>query len=321
MDGAIAVGAARRLTASPPSHWSRYPSVICDRDGDFCAAWYRYPPPASGLPCAIYFCRGAAGLDAVGEREPVRVVDDARNHTGPVLCQDGAGAYWLAWHCWPQRKGERFLLLARSADGARWSEPRRVLAQVDEYMIYPSLAWRPSGSFWMAFAAGLESASRILLVSSADGESWSEPVTPSCCGNGDSKASLAIGAQGELLLAWRFRRGSGHGLRVSSSRDGADWEAPQEIATGLASVERPKLAVDRQGVQWLSFEGEAAIWLCRRVPGGAWSSPRLVARSDRVESRPSALVQGRDGSYWIAWTSERDGTELWGARVRVSGAK
>ncbi|MBK6632546.1 MAG: exo-alpha-sialidase [Betaproteobacteria bacterium] len=308
-----------RLTFSPERHWSRYPAIIVNRDGNYCASWYRYPPPEAAVPCGIYFCKGSDHLDSIAVGEPVQVTRDGRNHTGAALCQDGAGQYHLAWHCWPERKGLRYLLLSRSADGLVWSEPVRVLPQIEEYMLYPSVVWHPSGLFWLAFSVGPGSdfypAARVFLTSSTDGRSWKPPVPFPQVEPGDNKAALAIMPNGELAMTWRRREGKGHGLCWSASVDGHRWRDAVRIDVGCSDVDRPKLSADNAGRLWLSYESNGRIWAGRLDPGRSWAPPQELETGAAAESRPSALVQNRSGDFWLAWTSQRCGTELWAGRM------
>lgn len=316
MSAQCRVDALCRLTESPAQHWSRYPSVICDLAGNYCTAWYRYPPPASGVPCEIQICKGTDRLDSIARHASVQVTGDARNHTGPTLCQSGGGEYWLAWHCWPQREGPRFILVAHSGDGLTWSRPSQPFPQIAQYMIYPSLASHPAGRLWIAFSAGLGEHSRIYLSSSQGRESWRAPVPAPVGTSGDDKGSLAIDSTGRFVMAWRHLEERGrHRLCWSESDNGTRWRDAQEIATAVDDVERPKLALDKERRVWLSYESHGAIWLCHLAPDRHWSVPMPVRLGTGIESRPSALVQNQAGEYWLAWTSQRDGTELWGARI------
>lgn len=317
MTGNADIDSPCRLTEIPATHWDRYPSVICDREGNYCVAWYRYPPPETEIPCRIFFCKGSDRLDSIAARTPVQVTDDGRNHTGPALCQDGSGLYWLVWHCWPQREGPRFLLFSHSEDGHAWSRPIQPLPQTVEYMIYPSLVWHPSGRFWIAFSAGLGEQSRVYLSSSGDGKSWKTPIAAPAGIYGDDKSTVTVSATGELLMVWRFRKNGRHELRWSASSDGIRWQDAEEIFTGVEDAERPKLSVDNGGRVWLSFEGDGAIWICRLSQNRRWSAPLPVSSGPDVESRPSALIQNRRGDYWIAWTSRPRGMELWGGKVSL----
>lgn len=320
MSAQCRVDALCRLTESPAQHWSRYPSVICDLGGEFCAAWYRYPPPASGVPCEIQFCKGSDRLDSIARRASVQATGDGRNHTGPSLCQSGGGAYWLAWHCWPQREGPRFILVAHSRDGLTWSRPSQPFPQSAEYMIYPSLASHPAGSLWIAFSAGLGEKSRIYLASSQGTEIWQAPLPAPIGTSGDDKGSLAIDSTGRFVMVWRHLYGGSYRLCWSESEDGTRWRDAQEIPATFGHVERPKLALDRERRVWLSYESNGVIWLRHLAPDLRWSAAMPLRLGTEVESRPSALVQNHAGEYWLAWTSQRDGTDLWGARISFPAA-
>lgn len=308
-----------RLTVSPERHWSRYPSVILDRDGNFCVSWYRYPPPDSGETCGIVFCRGNDRLDTIAAGEPVRVTRDRRNHTGATLCQDGSGQYHLAWHCWPERMGLRYLLISHSADGESWAEPTRPLPQIEEYMLYPSLAWHPSGRFWLAFSAGpgpdFYPTARIYLTTSADGKAWEVPVPFAPGEQGDNKGVLAIGPDGELMMAWRRLEGHKYRLRWSASADGRTWREAEKVPVGCEEIDRPKLSFDNSGRPWLAYEGDGRIWVCRMEPGRGWTQAQQLDTGATVESRPSAPVQNRSGDFWLAWTSQRIGMEVWAGQL------
>lgn len=314
MEDPLSADGLGRLTTSPPGHWSRYPAAIVDRDGHCCLSWYRYPPPDSGLPCQIWFARGGGGFASLAAAEPVRVTRDDRNHTGAALCQDGAGTYHLAWHCWPQRVGERFLLFSRSRDGREWAQPERPLPQLAEYMIYPSLACHPSGRLWLSFSAGLGREAGLFIASSDDGRSWESP-TPFPVGRaGDNKGSLCAMPDGGFLMVWKTLAGDGYVLSWSVSPDGVTWREPKGVALAAQVIDRPKVALDRHGAPWLTYEGDGCLWLSRFDPESGWALPRKMETGASVESRPSALVQDAAGEFWVAWTSQRAGTDIWTAK-------
>ncbi|MCC6658314.1 MAG: exo-alpha-sialidase [Rhodocyclaceae bacterium] len=304
-----------RLTSSPERHWSRYPAVILDREGNYCVSWYNYPPPDSAIPCSIYFCKGSDRLDSVGAREPIRVTDDERNHSGGTLCQDEGGDYHLVWHCRPQHSKIRSLLYSRSPDGISWSRPIQPVAQFNEYMVYPSLIWHPARGFFLTFFAKLGAESRVYITSSENGMAWKAPFMLPTCTQGDNKSALAVTQSGELIVVWRHLKGETHGLRWSSSDDGQRWHKPEAIAVACRDVDRPKLSSDNAGRIWLSYEGDGLIWVCRLDHDRGWSQPINLQTGAAVESRPSALIQNQQGEYWIAWTSQRNGTEVWAGRV------
>lgn len=311
-----------RLTVSPEKHWSRYPSVILSQEGNYCMSWYRYPPPESAIPCSIYFCKGSDRLDSIATRTPIQVIDDGRNHSGATLCQDGFGQYHLAWHCWPQRKGGRYLLSARSSDGVAWPTPVQLLPQITEYMIYPSLTCHPSGRFWLTFSAGVGPgssfylSSHVYLTSSKEGKLWETPVWLPTAREGDNKSTLAVDPTGRnLVVVWRYLMGETYGLRWSSTVDGCRWREPESIEVACRDVDRPKLSSDNSGRIWLSYEGDNLIWVCWFDSARGWSQPILLNTGASTESRPSALIQNQKGEYWMAWTSQRDGTEIWAGQV------
>lgn len=304
-----------RLTVSPERHWSRYPCVILNRDGNYCVSWYSYPPPDSEMPCSIYFCKGSDRLDSIETGEAIRVTNDVRNHSGGTLCQDEGGDYHLVWHCRPQHSKVRSLLYSRSPDGKSWSKPIQPVVQFDEYMVYPSLVWHPVRGLLLAFFAGQGAQSRVYLASSANGEVWEAPILLPICAQGDNKSALLVTQTGELVMVWRCLEGETHGLRWSSSVDGQGWRKPEAIALACREVDRPKLSSDNAGRIWLSFEGDGLIWVCRLDPDRGWSQPTALETGAAVESRPSALIQNQKGEYWMAWTSLRSGTEIWAGRV------
>ncbi len=120
---------------------------------------------------------------------------------------------------------------------------------------------------------------------------------------------------GELAMTWRRREGKGHGLCWSASVDGHRWRDAVRIDVGCSDVHRPKLSADNAGRLLVSNESNGRIWAGRLDPGRSWAPPQELETGAAAESRPSALVQNRSGDFWLAWTSQRCGTELWAGRM------
>jgi beta-xylosidase len=92
----------------------------------------------------------------------------------------------------------------------------------------------------------------------------------------------------------------------------AEWYPPDPLFPGT----NPSLLIDTEGVYWIAYtywvedpslnETSVDIYLRRSEDGISWSDPLRVTTHPKPDGDPS-LIQDRNGTYWILFTSSRGG--------------
>jgi hypothetical protein len=221
----------------------------------------------------------------------------------PSLAADG-DAVWLAWQGYRNRGEEVFL--RRYAAGA-WAEPVKVTD-------------KPGDLFNTAVA--VSNGKPLVIWSEREGANWhlkartpGGAVMPVTSGEGNSLFHRAAAdAKGSVHVAYQsWRRGrSDIYLR---SYDGARWTAELNLSDGKRDARAndwsPAVAVGRDGVVWVAWDGYAAgsynVYL-RAVRNGKAGELVRVTNSARFHAHPSLALDAQN-RLWVAWD---EAPENWG---------
>ncbi|NRF71468.1 exo-alpha-sialidase [Aquincola sp. S2] len=163
-----------------------------------------------------------------------------------------------------------------------------------------------------------------------DGQAWSVAALPKAGGGSIDKPTLALLADGELLLAWSEQAGSTRQLLVARSRDGRSrWDLPLTLASGnLGSAVALESLQGGSGVAgavvaWID-EGAGRV-LSRQWSGSGWSlgdwSPALSPAAAAGVPHDIGLASFGQ-TVWATWEDKRSGagdSEIYLARSTDSG--
>jgi len=220
----------------------------------------------------------------------------------------------VAWAVWEERHGsDSDIYFSRRTEGV-WEPPQPVSAAPGLWEEWPSLAFAPDGTAWVAWAVSTAEDEIGILVSHWEGDAWSTPVpvlgTSALSGR---QPALAAGPNGDLWLAWVGHDGTDREI-YASHWDGATggavvWSAPQQIgeddADSLAYDTFPRLAMDDSGEVWL-------VWVSYEVPTGTevhasrwdgttWAPQQQISTTDETPDTEPALALDAAGNPWVAW--------------------
>lgn len=173
---------------------------------------------------------------------------------------------------------------------------------------YPSMAVGADGRIWIAWTSHLDGRETLLLRSSDDGDSWSEPfaLTPE---PGDYyHSALASPAAGELLAVWTANVEGQLDLYSRRFVDGG-WSGVERITNSIGPDTFPKLAAGADGEVFLVWQspGRAKTDISlRKWKAGQWSTVMKVTEHPASDWEPAITVDSR-GEAAVAWDSYRHG--------------
>jgi hypothetical protein len=231
-----------------------------------------------------------AALDPLAHLEPTEpAVLSPGNADGqdedPSILRAADGSLVAAWYSNRngQQKGghqDREIFLARTEDGATWTDPPVQITRGEAYAFYPSLAQDQDGDFHLAW--------------------WRMLPTPEGCAPAD-----CTGTDNRILI------------KSSSRADAWDLDEETEIAAGPGDW-LPSLVADRVSPRRLVYfaspvrDADGNVDLTERVlriyvvieDGNGWSAPRRLAGVNPDESHNTYphVVQTDGGGFLMTWT-------------------
>lgn len=242
--------------------------------------------------------------------EPYQLTIDANNDEDPFMLQDSHGVYWLAW-C-SNRSGNGDIWCSNSTDGINWSEPMPLTSsEFDDW--YPSMFQDSRGIYhlsWMSWRSGNYD---IWCSDSEDGGEWSEPLQLTTDAADDWVPALSQDSSGTFWMTWSSGKTGNQDIWYFSSQDGENWSNATQFTTDAAEDDAPWLLQDSNGTYWVvwhSFrQGNYDIFYSTSTDGVNWSEAVALTDDSSTDFYPF-LLQDSQGSYWLAWTSNR--SDMWG---------
>ncbi len=235
-------------------------------------------------------------LNAPLSSDPVVVVDTSGNfyiYTVSLNQINGNGELWLFKST---NEGETFDQVYEMATGP-WFEDKE----------WGTTDFSPTSPFvntqycsWTRFSSNTQ----ILLIKSTDdGVTWSDPVTVSDGVSGVQGSFPATSSDGELYIVWRSSSSGGQ-IRFDKSTDGGVTFGTDKIVTNAPDAWFPHMAVDLSGgpfhnniyVVWNDLRnGDDDVFLSISSDGGGnWSSPIRVnndpVSNGKVQYWPSIAI-------------------------------
>ena len=172
---------------------------------------------------------------------------------------------------------------------------------------YPAVAIGPDGRVWVAWIASADRTDTIRLRSSADGETWDDPVTISPAGEYYQVALVSTEPGSVTAVASAIRSGRVNLQRFEYSVGGSP--TGSALTNGPGPDTFPRMAAAPGGDVYLAYqsgaEGNTDVSLLIRRDG-EWSDPVRVTEHPASDWEPSVAVNSR-GEAAIAWDSYRHG--------------
>ncbi|WP_457628682.1 hypothetical protein [Oceanithermus sp.] len=191
---------------SPSGVDADHPAVAVNNSGDVLAAWKE-----GGKVYAALRIGGAWGAPTV--------LYTGSNAYAPQAFLDDTGRAYVAWEIWPLGPGGSEIALARyDPQSGMWTSQLNF-----EYGSQPTLTGDAASGrlalFWLEGGA--------LWVRVYEDDDWQDAETLSPSGSGPGRASPAMDAAGNLVVAWQQEDSSGHRQVYAAFRQYGSWIKPE----------------------------------------------------------------------------------------------
>ena len=280
--------------------------LFTDRDGKVWllwdqavdAHWSMNPSQESDLFCAT-------SVDGVEWTNPARLtVSSEALDAQPVLQQDRLGTYHLIWSSNRDPEDRNRLWTSSSADGRKWSFPRKVVLPVSDPQ---DLArWRESRIGRFAFAIDRRNTHWLIwqgrLFQSGDGAKWTEAEVLKTTGKPDN---LWFAKEYSLThdLSNRHLVVTSKGLSISLWRREREGEWVDE---GMACEDQGQcgaVAVNQDGTVACAYARNGGVFLRTHDQRQGWSENLLVESYLKNPFHPS-IAALPDGRFVVAFGSK-----------------
>ncbi len=253
--------------------------------------------------------------------KPAAITKSNANEWNPSIAADSNGHVSVAWDSY--RNGN-YDIFVRTATGPGSWGPETAVAASARYEAYPSIAYDPAGTLWIAYEEG--------------GERWGKDfgayeTTGFAIYHGRAVRLRGIDKTGRAVEANADPGSALPGVpdrKVDTDkRQGAsvDWTVPvpdaaknREDARGPVPPASPKntsprLRVDQSGRLWLAVRSAHPIWWTNPLgtvwseyvasyDGNTWTGPIYLSHSDNLLDNRPALVSTRGGELIVLGSSD-----------------
>jgi len=243
----------------------------------------------------------------------VRLTIDNYEDFSPAITQTKDGKIWVFWHSYRISIGNAELFY-KTYDGATWIRDTR-LTFTPGHDASPTIITASDGKMWLFWTSNRTGDYNIYYrTSSNDGASWTSDAQVTTDPASDMRPSVTQAADGKIWIAWQSDR---NGIRTNDDifykvYDGVSWSADTQITFSTLPDRGPSIMKARDGKIWLfwaSIKDGAQYDIYYKIYDGAlWSSDTQLTTNKNWDMLPSA-IQARDGKIWVAYESDRSGTD------------
>ena len=290
------------VTVSDPDEYSSDARVAIDSRGNAVVVWTHYIPDNASTEWIVTARRprGGSWSAPVALSEP-RSLD-------PHVVVDGEGNATAMWTRF-DGNNQRVESAERPVGGA-WSAPVDVSAPGQD-SLWSQVAVDGQGNAVAAWI-GRDAVGQVVLTADRPvGGEWSAPVTLSEAGRTALDPELAVGAQGNAVVAWRLLP-SGSDVRdrvqAADRQVGESWGNAVTLSTeGLPGI-NPDVAIDRWGnavAVWQQTNGFNNLWLVDSADlslGGSWrANGTYLSESRPAHAMDPQVSLDEQGDAVAAW--------------------
>lgn len=204
-----------------------------------------------------------------------------------------------------ETKGNGDLVRLRHFDGAVWSEPINVTAELGDVW-KPTVAVNGEGEVLVIWSQKMRGNWDLYWRRwDPRGERWSSVRRLTEAPGADLDAVCAVGSDGTVHVAWRGWRGDNFDILHTVLPDGAR-ASETTVSSSRANDWSPDIAVDSGNtvyVAWDTYDRGNYDVMLRAIPaGGRARLPKAVpvAATSRFEARPSLACDSQD-RLWVAF--------------------
>ncbi len=313
-------GAAVRITSAPGSDID--PAAATDASGRVWVAWQGRSKGRGVIQAAVQN----------GNRfgAPSLVSSSAANEWNPAIAADATGKVTVAWDSY--RNGN-YDIFQRTAGGAGGWGPETAVAATPAYEAYPSLAYDPSGTLWVAHEEGGERWGKDFGAEESSGIALYQGRAIRLRGfTRDGRVVQAATDVGTALPGVPFVMSAAATPVVTSAdvanrqSESEDWKKPATEDWKTRGDSRytpnrqaprntmPRLVADSSGRLWLAirsmhpvfWSAVGTVWTeyVAALSGSEWTGPIYIHHSDNLLDNRPALVAARAGELTVVGSSD-----------------
>lgn len=251
----------------------------------------------------------------LGEIEPERFTDPARQSEWPAVAVTPSGVTWAAFVEWDGKDKDR-VLVRRKPKGGAWGEPVALDdGGWDHYWVTAAAVGEDALVVWTSHVDG--NADLYASTVSADGKP-SKPERLTTAKYSDFHARLAATPKGDAVLVWQSFRNTTSDVYARWLRGGT-WGEETRVSPSEAHDWQPDVALDSHGSAWISWDsyehGNYDIFL-RRFDAKGLGPVVTVTTEPSAQFHTTVAVDGKN-RVWVAWD---DAGINWGKDLSTSSA-
>lgn len=294
--------------------------------GDLLCAWFNGPQEGD-RETNVVLARLAAGAQEWSSPELI-AADPDRSEQNPVLFTAPDGQIWLLHTSnTPHQRTDARVLVRRSDDGVRWSDPEVLFAGPGFFLRNPPLFLADGSWLLPAYQVDDDGEYSVVAISSDQGQSWQVHEVP----GSRHRVQMSVAARPDGSLLGLFRSRGADRIYSSESTDlGRTWTAPVRTALANnnsalhqisladgrlvvvfndATLERDQFRFVPSGDGWRKKAVRTPLTLAMSEDGGrTWPHQRNLQMADvEYKDRPvgysyPALIQTADSSLHVAFS-------------------
>lgn len=243
----------------------------------------------------------SSGASVEGWSPPTNLSSSVGESKRPAVVVGVDGALHVVWE--DQAPGNWEVFYASKEAGADWTPPTNV-SNSPGGSFRPAVAVGPDGSVHVVWHDDTPGNYEILYATKAPGGKWSAPINISNSSGSSYWPSMAVGADGSVHVAWHDDTSDNWEILSASRGPDGLWSPATDISGSEGTSFIPKLFVESDGLIDAVWQDNTSrnwdIFSASRPPGGPWSAPLNISRSDG-DSAPFAAAQSADSSLRVVW--------------------
>lgn len=280
---------------------SKHPSIAKGPGGDIHVVWEGF---ASANWEILYSGKPTGGVWA----SPVNISNTGGASNRPAIAVGEEGSVHVAWH--DEAAGDWDILYSsRSPDGS-WLPAANVSNNVG-WSFHPEIAVARDGSLHVVWHENTSGSWQILYATKPVDGPWSLPTPVWSSSEGSWFASLAVGREGFLHVAWEERAPGNWEILYSARPPGGSWLPPENVSRTDGNSRLSALTMARDGSAHVVWQDETGgslrLHYATRGQAGSWSSAADISANILRSSRP-AIAVAKDGTLYAAWVGDGSGS-------------
>jgi hypothetical protein len=200
-------------------------------------------------------------------------------------------------------------------NGETWSSDTQLTHNTLDDM-RPSIVQLANGTIMLVWQGDSGGNTEIYYMTTSNGTSWSdaEPLTTDL--ERDKGPHVTQTEDGRIWVVWASNRIGDYEI-YCKTYDGVSWSSDTRLTYSLNSDVTPSILQTVDDTIWIFWSTSSATsdnnvyYMYSSDNGGSWSGGNQFT-TDSYEDVWPAVIQTRDTTIWVVWTSDRADQPEWG---------